>query len=128
MNKERSLQSGIFLIETIIISLGITLFFIEELKLEEYIVIKLMYFIIGTCLIGISYIAYKEEKLHWILEEEYIESISEENRKKIVGKYLKRFKKCCVGLLIYSFIGIFLKTNLFLDIVIYMILIIVLEK
>lgn len=128
MNKERNLQSGIFLIGTSIISLGLTLFFMEGLKLEEYVVIKLMYFIIGVYLISISYIAYKKEKLHWILEKTYIENISKEKREKIGGEYFKRFKKCCIGLLIYSFIGMFFKTNLFLDIVIYMILIIVLEK
>lgn len=128
MNRERNLQSGIFLIGTIIISLGMTLFLIEGVKLEEYIVIKLMYFVVSIYLMTISYIAYKKEKLYWIIEKDIIENISEEKKEEVGKIYFKKFKICCIALLIYSIIGFFIRMDLFLDIVVYMILIIVLGK
>lgn len=119
--EEKTYKSFILiLVLTFIVAIG-AIFIIRNLEIEEYIAIKIMFLIITNSLLIISNIIYKKERLYWINKYTYenVKSMSKEERKQIAKKFYNKFKFFCLILVIYCIIGLFIKTHIFLDVLVY---------
>lgn len=119
--EEKTYKSFILiLVLTFIVAIG-AIFIIRNLEIEEYIAIKIMFLIITNSLLIISNIIYKKERLYWINKYTYenVKSMSKEERKQISKKFYNKFKFFCLILVIYCIIGLFIKTHIFLDVLVY---------
>ena len=119
--EEKTYKSFILiLVLTFIVAIG-AIFIIRNLEIEEYIAIKIMFLIITNSLLIISNIIYKKERLYWINKYTYenVKSMSKEKRKQIAKKFYNKFKFFCLILVIYCIIGLFIKTHIFLDVLVY---------
>lgn len=119
--EEKTYKSFILiLVLTFIVAIG-AIFIIRNLEIEEYIAIKIMFLIITNSLLIISNIIYKKERLYWINKYTYenVKNMSKEERKRIAKKFYNKFKFFCLILVIYCIIGLFIKTHIFLDVLVY---------
>lgn len=119
--EEKTYKSFILiLVLTFIVAIG-AIFIIRNLEIEEYIAIKIMFLIITNSLLIISNIIYKKERLYWINKYTYenVKSMSKGERKQIAKKFYNKFKFFCLILVIYCIIGLFIKTHIFLDVLVY---------
>ena len=119
--EEKTYKSFILiLVLTFIVAIG-AIFIIRNLEIKEYIAIKIMLLIITNSLLIISNIIYKKERLYWINKYTYenVKSMSKEERKQISKKFYNKFKFFCLILVIYCIIGLFIKTHIFLDVLVY---------
>lgn len=125
--EEKTYKSFILiLVLTFIVAIG-AIFIIRNLEIEEYIAIKIMFLIITNSLLIISNIIYKKERLYWINKYTYenVKSMSKEERKQISKKFYNKFKFFCLILVIYCIIGLFIKTHIFLDVLVYIICLVI---
>lgn len=125
--EEKTYKSFILiLVLTFIVAIG-AIFIIRNLEIEEYIAIKIMFLIITNSLLIISNIIYKKERLYWINKYTYenVKSMSKGERKQIAKKFYNKFKFFCLILVIYCIIGLFIKTHIFLDVLVYIICLVI---
>jgi hypothetical protein len=121
--EKKTYKSFIIIFIIMIFSSLLPIFTNNYFKLSSSVSIKLMFLIMNFCLIIISYIIYKKERVYWITSYDYETAcnMTSEERKSI-GKKLFRSFRICFGIsTIYIFISLIIGTSVLVDSIVFIV-------
>lgn len=119
---EKRKYGGLIIILTLLIVLPIAAVYLTKDYISESDSSKVVYFVTSILLFAMSFIIYKKERLYWLNGYRYKDVIkmSPEHRQRLCEIFFRYFGSTTMIISIYMLIGIVLKTNFWLDFVVFL--------